>query len=154
MCTQRYNFAGYLSRKKKSFGHMHSHIPRHHMRLTLYGLQQCTYVRTYVCVYVCLCVVMYIAQSIQLTYVYLRCPCALTEETVSLRVRSLASFVSGVDSTFTRVPTPHSYKIFSVASTTDVLQQSRSRIESGRGIRTGRTNTTDGKELQKIKVWK
>lgn len=65
---------------------------------------------------------MYIVQSIQLTHVYLRCPCALTEETVILRVRSLASFVSGADSTFTSVSTPYSYKIFSVASTTNVLQ--------------------------------
>jgi len=76
----------------------------------------------HVWLYVCLCVVMYILQSIQLTYVYLRCPTALTEETVVLRVRSLASFVSGVDSTFTRVPTPYSYNIFSVASTINVLQ--------------------------------
>ena len=72
-------------------------------------------------------VVTYTVQTIQLTYVYLRCPCALTEERVILRVHSLASFVSGVDSAFACVPTPYSYKIFSVAYTSNVLQLSRSR---------------------------
>jgi hypothetical protein len=76
----------------------------------------------------------------------------MCESAFILRVRSLASFVSGVDSTFARVPTPYSYKIFSVAYTSNVLQLSRNRTESGREMKTGRTNTTDGKELQKIKV--